>query len=297
MQYLKEYDVDQNKDPAEKIRSFQDILPAFHKLYNKTVLIKLGGSVLENNSLIQNIFEDISLLKMIGARVVVVHGGGKKISRLLSERGIETKFVGGYRVTDAKSIETVEMALSGAVNQAIVQGLNNAELQAVGLSGKDAGLIVASKKTVDDGDIGFVGEVESVDSKLLELLLDAEYVPVISPISANVRGETLNVNADDAALAVAESLGVDTLVFITDVDGILLDVNNDKTLIHHLDIAKAKSLLENGFIGGGMLPKLHNCIKSIENGVQEVVILNGTVKYNLVSNFVTPHKIGTTIGK
>lgn len=297
LKFLKEYDVDHDKDAAEKIRSFQDILPAFHKLYDKTILVKLGGSVMEDNTLIRNIFEDISLLKMVGARVVVVHGGGKKISKMLSSRGIKTRFVGGYRVTDSDSIAIVEMALSGSVNKEIVQGLKNSGVCAVGLSGKDAGLITAERKIIPDGDIGHVGEISSVDNKVLSLLLDADYVPVISPICAGTNGETLNVNADDMALAIAESLMVDSLVFITDVDGILLDVHNDKTLVHHLNIDKAKSLLENGFIGGGMLPKLNNCVKSIENGVQEVVILNGTVKYNLVSNFVTPKKIGTTIGK
>ena len=297
LKFLKEYDIDHGKDAAEKIRSFQDILPAFHKLYNKTVLIKLGGSVLEDNQLIQNIYEDISLLKMVGARVVVVHGGGKTISRLLERLGIETAFVGGYRVTDEESIGVVEMALSGAVNQAIVQGLKNSKVNAAGLSGKDGNLLTARRKTISQGEIGFVGQVETVDNTIVKLLLDGDYVPVISPISSGTAGETLNVNADDAALAIAESLGADSLVFITDVDGILLDVHNDKTLVHYLDIDKAKSLLDNGFIGGGMLPKLKNCVKSIENGVQEVVILNGTVKYNLVSNFVTPRKIGTTIGK
>lgn len=294
--FLKEFDIKNNMDAAEKIKSFQDILPAFRKLYNKTILIKLGGSVLEDNALIQNIFEDISVLKMVGARVAVVHGGGKKISKALEAHGVETKFVSGYRVTDKTSIEIVEMVLSGQVNKAIVQGLKNSKINACGLSGKDANIITAAKKTLPEGDIGYVGEVQQVDDTVLKLLLDADIVPVLSPVSSDAQGNTLNVNADDAALAVAERLGVDTLVFITDVDGILLDVENDKTLVNYLDVAKAESLLENGFIGGGMLPKLKNCVKSIQNGVREVVILNGTVKYNLVSNFVTPRKIGTTIG-
>ena len=199
-------------------------------------------------------------------------------------------------MTDKTSIEIVEMVLSGQVNKAIVQGLKNSNINACGLSGKDANIITAAKKTLPEGDIGYVGEVQAVDDTVLKLLLDADIVPVLSPVSSDAQGNTLNVNADDAALAVAERLGVDTLVFITDVDGILLDVENDKTLVNYLDVAKAESLLENGFIGGGMLPKLKNCVKSIQNGVREVVILNGTVKYNLVSNFVTPRKIGTTIG-
>lgn len=297
LKYLKEYDVEKKIDAAEKISSFHDILPAFQKLYNKTIVVKLGGSVLEQNSLIENIYEDISLLKMVGARVVLVHGGGKRISRALSLKNIPTEFINGYRVTNRESIETIEMVLSGNVNKSIVQGLKKFNINAVGISGKDGNLIAAEKKTVSDGDIGFVGNVVSVDNTLIEILLNSDYLPVISPVAAGNELDTLNINADDAALAVAESIHADTLVFITDVDGILLDVDNDKTLVHYMDLPKAKSLIENGFIGGGMLPKLKNCVKSIENGVNEVVILNGRVKYNLVSNFINPKKVGTTIGK
>lgn len=297
LKYLKEYDVEKKIDAAEKISSFHDILPAFRKLYNKTIVIKLGGSVLEENKLTENIYEDISLLKMVGARVVLVHGGGKKISAELAAHGIQTEFLGGYRVTGEDSIEIAEMVLSGGVNKSIVQGLKMHNMNAVGISGKDAGILTAEKKVVPEGDIGFVGEVKRVDPTLVSVLLESEYLPVISPVASDSEGNTLNINADDAALAIAESIHADTLVFVTDVDGILLDINNDKTLVHFMDIKKAYTLLENDFIGGGMLPKLKNCIKSIENGVNEVVILNGRVKYNLVSNFINPKKIGTTIGK
>lgn len=297
LEFLKEYDVEKNIDASEKISSFHDILPAFRKLYNKTIVVKLGGSALEDNSLTEDIFEDISLLKMVGARVVLCHGGGKKISKTLAKQGIDTKFIGGYRVTDGESIEAVEMVLSGLVNKAIVQGLINNKMNAVGISGKDAGIFRAEKKIIPEGDIGYVGEISKTDAGLINLLLDNEYVPVISPVGADENGNTMNINADDAALAIAESIHADTLVFVTDVDGILLDVNNNKTIVHYMDKEKADSLIKNGLIGGGMLPKLKNCVKSIENGVNEVVILNGRVKYNLVSNFINPNKIGTTIGK
>jgi len=156
-------------------------------------------------------------------------------------------------------------------------------------------MIKAIKKVIPEGDIGFVGEIKSVNAEVLKLLSDSGYIPVISPVSMSQKGETLNINADDAAFAVAEALGADTLVFLTDVDGILLDVNNDKTVINSISVSKAKQLLDNGFIGGGMLPKLKNCINSIENGVGEVTIINGTVKYNLISCFITKGKIGTSI--
>ena len=297
MKYLKEYDVANHIDSAEKISNIQDILPALRKLCNKNILIKLGGSVMEDNSLLENIFEDIALMNTLGARIILVHGGGKKISAELKAKGIETQFIKGYRVTDEKAIETVEMVLSGNVNKAIVNALKKENVNAVGISGKDAGLITAEKKVIAEGDIGFAGEIKEVNSNIISILLDNGYLPVISPVSSSKEGETLNVNADEAALFIAEEMKVDTLVFITDVDGILLDVNNDKTIVNHIDLEKARELIEKGFIDGGMLPKLKSCIESIKNGVNEVVILNGKVKYNLVTNFITPKKIGTTIGR
>ena len=293
--FLKEYDVSRKIDASEKISSFQSILPAFKKLYGKTVLIKLGGSIMENNAALKYIYDDISLLKMVGARVVIVHGGGKSISKTLEKNNIKTVFKGGYRVTDEKSIKLVEEVLSGGVNKDIVQGLKNEGLNACGISGKDASLITAVKKEIPEGDIGFVGNITNVNPQLLKLLLENDYVPVISPISSSAKGETLNVNADDAAFSVAEALQVDTLMFLTDVDGILLDVSNSGTVINTISHTKAKELMENGFIAGGMLPKLKSCIHSIENGVNEVAIVNGSVKYNLVTYFITKGKIGTTI--
>lgn len=250
---------------------------------------------MEDNNLIKNIYEDIAMLKMVGAKVLIVHGGGKNISKALEINNIKTEFIGGYRVTDEKAIQIVEEVLSGGVNKKIVQGLKNEKLNACGISGKDAKLITATKKVIPDGDIGYVGEVESVDKTILKLMMDNEIIPVISPVSSAENGSTLNVNADDAAFAIAESLKVDTLVFLTDVDGILLDVNNTNTIINSISIEKGRELLENGFIGGGMLPKLKNCINSVENGVNEVAIINGSQKDSLISYFITKGKIGTTI--
>lgn len=293
--YLKEFDVSKKIDASEKISSFESILPAFRKLYDKTILIKLGGSILEDTVLTKNIYEDIALLTMIGAKVLIVHGGGKNISKNLELNGIEPQFIGGYRVTNEKAIEIVEQVLSGGVNKQIVQGLKNEKLNACGISGKDAKLINAKKKVIPEGDIGYVGEVVDVNEQILKLLTDNGYIPVISPVSSQANGDTLNVNADDAAFAIAEALNADTLVFLTDVDGILLDVNNEKTIINSITVEKAQMLLDNGFIGGGMLPKLKNCINSIKNGVNEVAIINGTVKYNMISYFIDKEKTGTTI--
>ena len=232
---------------------------------------------------------------MVGAKVVLVHGGGKAISAALKKNGIVPEFKGGYRVTGKDAIGIVEEILSGKVNKAIVQGLKDENLNACGLSGKDGNLITAVRKTIPEGDIGYVGKVDKVEPKILELLLENGFLPVVSPVSSSDKGETLNVNADDAAFAVAEALNADTLMFLTDVDGILLDVNNADTLVNTLSVDKAKDLIENGFIDGGMMPKLRNCINSVQNGVSEVAIVNGSVRYNLISYFITKGKIGTTI--
>ena len=293
--FLKEFDISKKIDASEKISSFQSVLPAFRKLYGKTIVVKTGGSIMESEAALRDIYEDIALLKMVGARVVIVHGGGKKISAALEKNGIKAEFCGGYRVTAKNAVEIVEQVLSGGVNKSIVQGLKNEGLNACGISGKDAGLITAVKKEIPEGDIGFVGEIDKVNPQILKLMLENNYIPVISPVSTSVKGETLNVNADDAAFAVAEALKADTLVFLTDVDGILLDINNESTIINSISVDRAKDLLENGFIGGGMLPKLKSCISSIENGVSEVAIINGGIKYNLITYFITKGKTGTTI--
>ena len=289
--YLKEFDVSHNIDCAEKIRGFGELLPALKKLYNKRIVIKLGGSVMENNELFRGIFDDISMLKSAGAHIVIVHGGGKRISAMLERLGIKTVFKNGYRVTDAETARTAEMVLSGEVNKAIVDSLKREGIKAVGISGKDGGLLKCSRK--QEG--GCVGTVTGADASLLELLLSADYLPVVSPVSSDDRGETLNVNADDAALAAAQSLKADSLVFVTDVDGILLDVNNDKTLVDVITTEKARDLIDNGLIGGGMLPKLKNCVRCIENGVREVRVLNGKTRYNLIASFLSAENIGTVI--
>lgn len=289
--YLKEFDVSHNIDCAEKIRRFGELLPALKKLYNKRIVIKLGGSVMEDSELFNGIFDDISMLKSAGAHIVIVHGGGKRISAMLERLGIETVFENGYRVTDPKTAETVEMVLSGQVNKSIVDSLKREGIKAVGISGKDGGLLNCTRKK----ECGYVGNVTGADASVLELLLSADYLPVVSPVSSDEGCETLNVNADDAALAVAESLKADSLVFVTDVDGILLDVNNDKTLVDVITVEKARDLMENGLIGGGMLPKLKNCVRCIENGVREVRVLNGKTRYNLIASFLSAENIGTVI--
>lgn len=293
--YLDEYDIDNGIDCTEKINGFQDILPAIHKLYGRNVVIKLGGSVLEDDGLIRPLLEDISLLAMVGARVTVVHGGGKEINATLNSLGIEPRFENGYRVTGEREIRIVEMVLSGSVNKKLVSAIGGCGVKTVGISGKDGRVLLAEKKLMNGKDIGFVGSIKKVDSFLLEQLLDSGYVTVVSPVGTGEKGETFNINADDAATEIARALKADKLVFITDVNGIFIDKNNEKTVIDHISASRAEKLLENGFVGGGMIPKLTNIISALENGVNEVEILNGKVKNNLISCLISAKKVGTTL--
>ncbi len=288
---LGEYDVEHNLDCKEKLNGLRELLPALKKLYNKKIVVKLGGSVMEDKELFDGIFDDISMLCSAGAKVVLVHGGGRSISAMCERLGIKTVFRDGYRITDSETAETAQMVLSGKINKTIIDKLRREGISAVGISGKDAGLIKCRRRD----ELGYVGEVTGADAKILELLLENGYVPVVSPVSADGEGDTVNVNADEAALAAAEALGADSLVFVTDVDGLLLDVNNAKTLVGEMSTGKARSLIEKGLVGGGMLPKLKSCISCIENGVGEVRILGGKTRYNLITSFISPEHIGTVI--
>lgn len=290
---LEAFDREHNLDCKEKLNGLRELLPALKKLYNRKIVIKLGGSVMEDGELFKGIFDDISMLCSAGAKVAIVHGGGKKISAMCDRLEIKTEFSDGYRVTSREAAEAAEMVLSGSINKAVVDNLRGEGIAAVGISGKDGNLLKCRRREK----FGYVGEVTAAEPHIVRLLIENGYVPVISPISADSEGNTLNVNADEAALAVAEALGADSLVFVTDVDGLLLDVNNDKTLVGEMNTQKAKNLIEKGMIGGGMLPKLKSCISCIENGVGEVRILGGKKRYNLITSFISPEQIGTVISK
>lgn len=296
-QFLKEYDKAHGLDSGEKIRGVQDILPMLHRLYNRKVVIKLGGSCLDDEEVMKTLLEDIALLGMVGAKVVLVHGGGKAISKTLNKMNIKSEFCEGYRVTGDSELETVVMVLSGTVNKSIVELLNEAGLNAVGISGQDGKILTAKKKTVNGKDIGRVGEIVKTDVSLLETLCDKGYTVVLSPVGADSKSSALNINADDAASAVAEAFKADYLVFITDVNGIFLDSNNEKTALENITLSKAKMLLQEGFVSGGMIPKLKNIIRLLESGVKEVSVINGTVQYNVISQFIGSKTVGTVISR
>ena len=292
--YLQEYDVRHGLDGMEKVRNLLSILPILKREEKKTVVVKYGGSAFAAEEQSDTMLQDIAALRMVGIRVVLVHGGGKNITALLDKLGVETRFENGYRVTSEAALECAEMALSAQVNKAIVSALGAFEVNAVGISGKDGGLLTAACK---DPAMGRVGSITKVDTKVIDTLLDAGFLPVISPIAGSKDGLGFNCNADDAARAIAEAMRADRLVFLSDIPGVLIDSQNQKTAVPHMDIKRAEELIASGLIGGGMVPKIRSCIQAIEAGVGEVSILDGRVEHALLLEMLHQRVQGTTITK
>lgn len=279
-----------------KAQTLIEALPYIQKFNGKKIVVKYGGSAMLDENLKYNVIKDVALLKLIGLKPIIVHGGGKEISKWVELIGKEPEFINGLRVTDAETMELAEMVLS-KVNKGLVQMMQKLGLNAVGISGKDAGLMTVTKKFPGGKDIGYVGEVKSVDSKLLDTLIDNDFIPVIAPIGSSEEFESFNINADDAACAVAKAILAEKLVFLTDIEGVFIDPNDKDTLVSEMDINEAKSFVEKGVVGGGMLPKLTNCIDAIENGVSRVHVLDGRVEHCLLLEFFTEKGIGTAILK
>ncbi len=280
----------------EKAQTLIEALPYIQKFNGKKIVVKYGGSAMLDEDLKLNVIKDVALLKLIGLQPIIVHGGGKEISKWVEMIGKEPEFINGLRVTDAETMEIAEMVLS-KVNKSLVQMMQKLGLNAVGISGKDAGLMTVTKKFPGGKDIGFVGEVQSVNAKLLDTLLENDFIPVIAPIGSSDAFESYNINADDAACAVAKAISAEKLVFLTDIEGVFMDPMDKSTLISEMDINEAKEFIEKGIVGGGMLPKLTNCIEAIEQGVSRVHILDGRVKHCLLLEFFTEQGIGTAILK
>lgn len=288
--YLHEYDVTHGLDSLEKLRGFLDVLPAALSYAGKTIVVKYGGSAIGATD---TILQDAAALAKLGVRVVLVHGGGKAITGLLDKLNVPTRFVSGYRYTDEEVLNAAELALSAQVNKAIVSALDDLGARAVGISGKDGGLLTAKAK---DPALGRVGEIVEVDTAILTALLAGGFVPVVSPIAGG-DGRGYNCNADDAARAVAEALGADSLLFLTDTDGVLVDSHNSSTVIPHINLERGRELLDSGLIAGGMAPKVQNCLQAVERGVGKVVILNGKVEHALLLEAISQKSLGTTITK
>lgn len=279
-----------------KAQTLIEALPYIQKFNGKKIVVKYGGSAMLDEDLKYNVIKDVALLKLVGLKPIIVHGGGKEISKWVKMIGKEPEFINGLRVTDTETMEIAEMVLS-KVNKGLVQMMQKLGLNAVGISGKDAGLITVTKKFPGGKDIGYVGEVKCVDSKILDTLIDNDFIPVIAPIGSSDDFESYNINADDAACAVAKAIEAEKLVFLTDIEGIYIDPNDKDTLISEMDINEAKSFIDKGIVGGGMLPKLTNCIDAIENGVSRVHVLDGRVEHCLLLEFFTEKGIGTAILK
>jgi acetylglutamate kinase len=298
MRALHRYDVEHHLDGMEKIRSLMDLLPMLRSYEKKIIVIKYGGSTMGRSGAAGTILQDAAALHMAGAKVVLMHGGGKSITAWLGRLGIESKFVGGYRVTDPETMEVTEMTLSGQINKSLAAELTRLGVPAAGISGRDGGLFRAQPLENGETDLGRVGRIVSVNPHLIHTLLNADILPVISPVADDGNGGALNINADDAACAAAEALHADKLVFLTDTNGILVDSRNEKTRIAHMNVARAAELVESGFVGGGMIPKINSCIHALENGVGSVVILDGRKEHGILLESITiPGGIGTTITK
>jgi len=277
-------------------------LPYMQRYEGRTVVVKYGGHAMGELALGKAFARDIALLKQSKVNPIVVHGGGPQIASMLKNLGIESKFEGGLRVTDKRTMEVVEMVLAGSINKEIVALINAEGEWAIGLSGKDGNMVFARKasKTVKDPgsniervlDLGFVGEPVEVDRTLLDLLARSEMIPVIAPVAPGRDGDTYNINADTFAGAIAGSLGAKRLLFLTDVDGVL-DAN--KKLIPELTMRDARALIADGTISGGMIPKVETCLEALENGVEGVVILNGKTPHVVLVELFTEHGAGTLI--
>ena len=278
----------------EKANVLIEALPYIQRFNRKIIVIKYGGSAMVDEELKKKVIEDVTLLKLVGFKPIIVHGGGKEISKWIGKMGMEPKFINGLRVTDKDTMEVAEMVL-GKVNKSLVQIVEELGVRAIGLSGKDGDLLKVEKKYSNGEDIGFVGDVKEVNADILYDLLEKDFLPIICPIGLDDEYNTYNINADDAACAIARAVKAEKLAFLTDIEGVYKNTEDPKTLISELTVSEAKKLISDGYIRGGMLPKLNNCIEAIENGVSRVHILDGRIPHCVLLEIFTNKGIGTAI--
>ncbi len=271
-----------------------EALPYIQKYNRKIIVVKYGGSAMTDVELQKKVIADVTLLKLVGFKPIIVHGGGKEISRWVDKVGKTPEFVNGLRVTDAETMEIAEMVL-GKVNKSLVSMVQELGVKAVGISGKDGGLLKVDKKYSDGKDIGFVGDIKSVDTKILYDLLEKDFLPIVAPIGLDDNFQSYNINADDAACEIAKAVGAEKLAFLTDIEGLYRDINDKSTFISRISASQAHELINSGIIGGGMLPKLNNCTSAIESGVSRVHILDGRMPHCLLLEIFTKKGIGTAI--
>ena len=285
------------KQHIDKAKTLIEAIPYIKSFTGKKVVIKYGGSAMVDTRIRDLMMKDIAVLKLLGIEIVLVHGGGPFINEYLKKFNKQPEFKEGLRVTDAETMDVVEMVLSGKINKEIVNDIEKAGIPAVGISGKD-GLTLKAKKLISNGlDLGFVGDIEKVDTKLIDTLLDADFLPVIAPVGRDEEGNTYNINADYAAVAIASALSAQKLVFVTDVAGVMEDVDDPNSLIKQMTVDQAKENIENGIISGGMIPKVECCIDAVEQGVNTVHIIDGRVEHSMLLEIFTQEGIGTMFKK
>lgn len=289
-----------DKDKAEIL---MDALPYIQEFYGTIVVIKYGGNAMINEALKENVMRNVALMKFVGIQPILVHGGGPEITGFLKKVGKESSFVSGLRVTDEETVEIAEMVLDGKLNSEIVSLLNLRGVRAVGLSGKDAGLIKAKKKlaavyesdAVREVDIGYVGEVTAVDTRIITDLLQQDYVPVIAPIGMGEHGESYNINADYVAAEIAGALRAEKLLLLTDVEGVYKDFADKSSLISQLHLEEAKAYIRSGVIDGGMIPKVEACLRALETGAHKAHIIDGRLDHSIILEIFTSRGIGTMV--
>lgn len=289
----------------DKAAILVEALPYIQEFYGKIVVVKYGGNAMINEELKEKVMQDVALMKYVGIQPVIVHGGGPEITGFLGKVGKETEFISGLRVTDAETVEIAKMVLDGKINSDIVTLLNRRGVSAVGLSGKDANLIRAKKKlaTVYEGeeskmvDIGYVGEVEAIDTRLLRDLIAHDYIPVIAPIGVGADSESYNINADYVAAEIAGALGAEKLLLLTDVEGVYKDYEDKTSFISTLTAAEARRYIEDGTLTGGMIPKVEACLRALEAGAAKTHIIDGRLSHSIILEIFTSAGIGTQVEK
>ena len=272
-----------------------EALPYIQKLWDKTIVIKYGGNAMVDPSLTRKILEDVTLLKYVGLNPILVHGGGPEINAMLKRVDVKSEFHNGLRITDDATMEIVQMVLAGKLNKNIAAEIGTLGGKAIGLCGKDAGLIVVKKKPpLPDGvDLGHVGDIVKVNTKLLNTLCTDEYIPVISSVGVDENGDSYNINADTAAAAIATALKAEKLIYLTDIDGVRRVADDPTTLIPVMTVEQAHAYIADGTITGGMIPKVTACVDAIEKGVCRVHIINGTIPHPIILEIFTDRGIGT----
>ncbi len=282
------------EDLKAKAEVLIEALPYIQRFNRRIIVVKYGGSAMLDEELKRSVIQDVTLLKLVGFKPIIVHGGGNEITKWVERSGIEPVFVNGLRKTDSETMEIAEMVL-GKVGKSLVSMVEELGVKAVSISGKDGCLLKVEKKYADGQDIGFVGNITKVDPKILYDLLEKDFLPIVCPIGLDDKFQTYNINADDAACAIASAVNAEKLAFLTNIEGVRRDPEDPSTLISELTVTEAEELLASGYVVGGMLPKLNNCINAVKSGVSRVHILDGRLAHCLLLEIFTNKGIGTAI--